>query len=361
MTQESQPVNPSRRLRFGRRVLPAVGLAFLSPWVAEYLVGSHTVRDLPLIIFLVPMYGGGALLIREVARRTGRGWPTMLLLGLAYGVIEAGLFDQSLFNPDYMGEDFQSVAHISGLHVSGYYGLLFIVGHAIWSIAIPIAIIESLVPDRATTPWLRTPGLVVTVGLYLLGGAIIFADLRATEGFGASTLQLSVAATVALVLIVAAMTVRGRPTVPDATAPTWRLPVLLLAFVASRLLWMPESWLGVVLSIALLAVMAWLVSRWARSPQWAQGHQLALAGGALLTQAWNGFTLSPWRTVSPAEELASDIVFAVATITLIVVTIRRLRRRRLLAGSAPVPVGRMTSHRGTVGLAEPGVHWGERR
>jgi hypothetical protein len=33
----------------------------------------------------------GALLIREVARRTGCGWPTIVVLALAFGVLEEGL------------------------------------------------------------------------------------------------------------------------------------------------------------------------------------------------------------------------------------------------------------------------------
>ncbi|WP_329109687.1 hypothetical protein OG792_12905 [Micromonospora sp. NBC_01699] len=338
MTQESPPAAPVRPPRFGRRLLPVLGLVLLSPWVAEYLVGSHSVRDLPLIVFLVPMYGGGALLIREVARRTGRGWPTMLLLGLAYGVIEAGLLDQSLFNPDYAGEDFQSVAHIPGLRISGYFGLLFVTGHAIWSIGVPIAIIESLVPHRSTTPWLRTPGLVATAGLYLLGGGIIYADLQRTEGFSASPLQFTVAATLAVIFVVAAFRVPNRPTEPAARAPKRRILVLLIALVASRLLWIHESWFGVGLSVALLVTAAWLVARWARSPQWSRGHRLALAAGALLTQAWDGFHLSPWRPVSPTEELIGDIFFTVVAITLILLTIRRLRRdERPWAERAPLP------------------------
>jgi hypothetical protein len=340
MTQESPPIVPVPPPRFGRRVLPALGLAFLAPWVGEYLMGSHGIRDLPLIVFLVPMYGGGALLIREVARRTGRGWPTMLLLGLAYGVIEAGLLDQSLFNPDYAGMDFQSVAHIPGLHVSGYFGLVFVTGHAIWSIGVPIAIIESLVPEHsATTPWLRTPGLVVAAGLYLLGGAFIYAELQATEGFHASALQLTVAATLAVVLVVTAFRLRHRPTRPDVRAPRRRPAVLLIAFVVSRLLWMPANWFGVASSLALLAGMAWLVARWSRSPQWSRGHRLALAGGALLTQAWDGFHLSPWRPVSATEELIGDILFTVTAIALILVSVRRLRRdRQPPAERAPLPV-----------------------
>ena len=40
-----------------------------------------------------------ALLIREVARRRGLGWPGILLLAAAFGVVQAGLVDQSMFSP----------------------------------------------------------------------------------------------------------------------------------------------------------------------------------------------------------------------------------------------------------------------
>jgi hypothetical protein len=55
---------------------------------------------LPALVVLAPMYGGGALLIREVVRRRGLGWPSIILLALACGVLEEGLITQSLFNPD---------------------------------------------------------------------------------------------------------------------------------------------------------------------------------------------------------------------------------------------------------------------
>ena len=73
------------------------------------------------MLVLAPMYGGGALLIREVARRAGRGWPTMLLLAVAYGVLQPGLLDQSLFNPSYEGYDFQSAAHVPALGISAHW------------------------------------------------------------------------------------------------------------------------------------------------------------------------------------------------------------------------------------------------
>ncbi|MEU0569274.1 hypothetical protein ABZ297_28410 [Nonomuraea sp. NPDC005983] len=73
-----------------KRILPAPGLLVLAPLVGEYLLGNIAINALPMIIRLIPLYGGGALLIREVARRWRLGWPGIILLGLAYAVIEGG-------------------------------------------------------------------------------------------------------------------------------------------------------------------------------------------------------------------------------------------------------------------------------
>ena len=66
---------------------------FVAPLVAEFLLGNLPVKLLPALIVLAPMYGGGALLIREAVRRTGRGWPSILLLGMAYAIFEEAFYD----------------------------------------------------------------------------------------------------------------------------------------------------------------------------------------------------------------------------------------------------------------------------
>ncbi|WP_432834180.1 hypothetical protein [Dactylosporangium sp. CA-092794] len=52
-----------------RRIAPAAGLFFLAPLVAEFLLGNLPITMLFALVALAPMYGGGALLIRELARR----------------------------------------------------------------------------------------------------------------------------------------------------------------------------------------------------------------------------------------------------------------------------------------------------
>jgi hypothetical protein len=84
-----------------KRAAPVLALLLLAPWVGEFLLGNISIRRLPGLLILVLLYGCGALLIREVTLRTGHGWPTILLLGAAYGVIEAGIVDQAMFTPSF--------------------------------------------------------------------------------------------------------------------------------------------------------------------------------------------------------------------------------------------------------------------
>lgn len=65
-----------------------LSLFFTAPPVAESLLGNLPIKMLPALLVLAPMYGGGALLIREIVRRSRRGWPSIVLLGMAYGILE---------------------------------------------------------------------------------------------------------------------------------------------------------------------------------------------------------------------------------------------------------------------------------
>ena len=70
-----------------RRFLPVIVLVLLSPVVAELLVGSTPISQIIALLFVLPIYDAGALLIRELVRRSGRGWGSILLLVVAYGIV----------------------------------------------------------------------------------------------------------------------------------------------------------------------------------------------------------------------------------------------------------------------------------
>src|SRR5215211_7231558 len=279
-----------------RRVAPAVGLFFLAPLVGEYLLGNVSIVEIWALPVLALLYGSGAILIREVARRTGRGWPTMLVLGLAYGLIEAGLIDQTLFKPPELTTGVVGAAtYVPALGISVSDLLSFVVGHAGWSIGIPIAMVEALVPIRRTTPWLGRAGLAVTGALYLLGAVLIFRFMQQDSGgFLAPAPKLAAVAvgSAALIGFAFALGRRPRPPVDRPALRPWL--VAAVALVASFLFgWRGETWSGVAFGVVATAAMAAVVACWSRRRGWGAPHRLALAGPALLHQAATGVPPDP--------------------------------------------------------------------
>ncbi len=295
--------------------MPVLALIFLAPWVGEFLLGNLSVRTLPLIAFLMPLYGGGALLIREVVRRTGRSYPAMLVLGAAYGIAEAGLVDLSMFNPPLASQGFDLVSTVS-----------FVVGHAVWSITVPIAVAEFLAGPRRTVPWLRGRGLAVTASAYLAGCALIFSDAYASAPVRPSPAQVT---TVLLVIVlVVAWGLLAPPRVHPGTGPAPR--PLWLGFgtfvAASAFVARPETTFGLVLGGCVL-IAAWiLLRRWSQAPGWGLWHGFALVAGVLPVYAWLGFVLTGLLEPGDGVRWAGNVAFALLAAGLLLVTARAVRR-----------------------------------
>lgn len=319
-----------------RRLAPAVGLFFLAPLVAEYLLGDIPITALAGLIVFAPWYGGGALLIREVCRRAGLGWPGMVALAVAFGVVEEGLITQSLFNPDYAGKHLLAPGYIPALGMGASWTVFVLTLHLVWSIGTPIAMVELLSRDRATTPWLGRIGLAVTGALFVVGGVVTATQTHAQSHFVAPAGPLAGAAVAAAVLVVLAAALGRRD---DATAlrdgrvpPAWLLGLVSLVVTSGvTTAWylardvMP-SWLYVAIVLAAYAVGVALARYWSRLPGWGRAHQLALSAGALLTYAWQGFVTSHMLIpASPTVTLASHVVFALGALALIAATALRVR------------------------------------
>ena len=157
-----------------RRLGPVWTLLFLAPLIGEVLFGATPLSRLPAVLLQVGLYGGAAVLIRElVVRRNRRQW-WLVVLGLAYGMFEEGLVLQSLFN-----------AHFRGLDVLGSYGraagvnwiwAMFIVPyHAVFSIAIPIVFTELLFPAWRGKPWLGKRGLWSVAAVLVINAVFLAA------------------------------------------------------------------------------------------------------------------------------------------------------------------------------------------
>jgi hypothetical protein len=325
-------MDPAAAMRFARhmtprdgwrdalgRLAPALGVVLLAPITAEYLYGyddsTGDVGELLGGLFLfAPLYGGAALLIREAARRAGREWPTILLLGLAFGVLEAGLIDQSMFNPSYRDisywHDMFGPTHLWGIGFNPNMALVFAAGHAIWSVAAPIALVETLVPARRTTPWLRPPGLVVTAVLFVLAAAAVLAWHLGTETFRPSVGQVAGAAPGAVVLGSAAFLVGRRPAGPGVGGRPPPVPwavgaTVLLALGLSTVVellhdeaglplgWWPETTVGSWYMVGWDGfVLTW--SSWVRWRRCSSGGRLARAGAR--STGWRPSAERCWAT-----------------------------------------------------------------
>jgi hypothetical protein len=260
----------------------------------------------------------------------------MLLLALAYGLFEEGPVDQMLWNPHYGGIDDFGLAY-SGTYV-GWLGtsvqlLQDVVSlHTVWSICVPIALIEAF--DRGRTrPWLGRVGLVTVSSVFVLGSVFLAFVQFESDGFVASAAQYAGTSAVILALVVAALVVGRRPLSRiDATVPSpWLVGAVVL--VATSLVmarqYLPEFvpvWLVAAGWFALVAVVGALVLRWSRSRGWGDPHRLALAGGALLTYVWLGFQQATYLDVSRTTALLGNIVFGIGAVLLLMLAARRQSR-----------------------------------
>ena len=280
-------------------VLPAGALLLLAPIVAEFLLGDFTVRQLGFVAFFIPQYGGGALLVRELARRWRRGWPTILLLALAYALIEEGLTTQSLFNPNYAHERLLDYGYIEALGTSLNWAVFVLTLHVVWSIGSAVALAEGLSGGRWHLPWLGSRGLIVTAVVYALGCGLTVASTYVTYPFTASPSQLGTVVVLASATVYAAFRMfsgppaRRRGSVPSAWIVAATSFVLCSAF---HLLddhghghGLPAG-LTLTGMLALEATAVALFSIWARREGWTPQHPLAAASGAILTYGWVGLT-----------------------------------------------------------------------
>lgn len=321
-----------------RRARPVLALLALAPWTAECSWGGFTAGDsLFVVVVLAPLYGGAAVLVRETARRTGGGWPAIVLLAAAFGVYQAGLVDQSLFNPAFLAdtEFAESGAEAAGTRVPGLgfsaeQAIDFVGNHVALSICAPIAVVESYVgAGWRHRPWLGRGGLLMIGVLFALGSLMVFGDDSAgRKGFLLSPVQATVAVLTVLLLVGAALLPRWRRTprrvVATAPHPGWVGLVVLGAHLSTVPL---SGWVRVGWQLSAAVAVAVPVVRWSRRANWSQRHVLAAWTAGLLVAAALAYVVPSYAPASPTEALVGDVVVTVVVLALTAGAFHRLRRR----------------------------------
>ncbi|MEV7628285.1 hypothetical protein [Actinoplanes sp. NPDC089786] len=270
------------------RNLKAAGLLVLAaPLVAEVSLGNIPLDMAWVVLFFIPIYGGGALLIREVVRRTGGGIANLLLMGVAYGLVEEGLALQSLTSPHLYGAAGWA-PRLFGLNTA--YTEVNLVYHAVFSITIPILLVEFRYGAR---PYLRRGGVITAGVVALLGAGLIRVVVPPAEdpGYTMPPLAALIIAVAAAAVVVAALKVRVGPAqifmekpVPVVAGATALATFAFLAMIwpfggATQPLFTHGAWslLPMAGAAVLAGVTLWTVRRWVTTPR----HLLAACVGAL--------------------------------------------------------------------------------
>lgn len=317
-----------------RRVAPAIGLFFLAPLIAEFLLGDLPINLLGVLVILAPLYGGGALLVREFARRRGLGWPGIFVLALAYAIIEEAFTTQTLFNPNYLHLNLHLLdpAYIPALGIGVWWTVFVLSLHTVWSISCSIALMEALVPDRASSPWLGSIGLSLTAVLFVLAAIASTANEVRQDHFIASHAQFIVSALICVILIAVAFLLPKKTVIPTAgwVPNPWLIGAAALA-AGSIFLVVPKEWAwGAVGTYLLLDVaMIALVYIGSHHIGWDGRHRLALSGGAALAYAWHAFIQNPAVGSAGKVDRIGNVIFAAGLLVLLFFAARKTVDRSL--------------------------------
>ena len=289
-----------------QRTGPVVTLLLLSPVIGEVMSGATRLSYIFALVPEIMVWGCGTLIIREVVRRWGGSWVSMLLLGFGLSIAEEFIIQQT------------SIAPLPWLGTTPAYGrvwgvnwpyFVFMLGYeAVWIVLVPVQVTELLFPERRFESWLRPRGLVISGGIFLAGSFIAW--FLWTQQARPMVFHVPVyhppAATVlagalAITLLIAgaylARSACQRP-LPAKAPPAW--------FVATTAFLTGLPWyllmvvvFGPVRQIPILAPMlaatAWgmgvfqVIKRWSLASAWQDMHRWALCLGALLVCMAGGF------------------------------------------------------------------------
>ncbi|MGC5627757.1 hypothetical protein ACPYO6_05845 [Georgenia sp. Z1344] len=344
------------RQRAASIVLVALAAPVCAEMLQAYLAATGDPGELAFAtVFLAPLYGGAALLIRDLAVRTGRGWAGILLLAAAFGLAMTGVIDLSMFagdRPDVSyWDELREPTMIAPLGFSAYATLVWVLGHVSMSVGAPLAIHRALAPRHEGRPLLGRFGTVVAVAAWVAVAVAIHSDGRDMYGYAPSIGQVvgvlaGVAALVALAMSPAGrpLRARGRGSAREvgsrgseveqgerhpAVARPVRTWVIVLAGILGKVLLdlTPPAWGGFAFVVAVVVVAAWLLARVSTRRRWG-AREGGILGASLVVGGVLVGMLAPLPGgVTMGAKIAQSVVLLGAAIGVLAVVLRRERPR----------------------------------
>ena len=301
MQTESVPANTNLQSPAPTRYRGAIWtLLILAPVISEVLSGSTRLSILFVLIPEIMVWGGGALLCRELVRRWRAGATSLLLLGLALSVAEEFIIQQTSIAPlPFPGANAEYGRYLG---VNWVYFLFMLGFESVWVVLVPVQVTELIFPDRREQPWLRKRGLLATCIAFPIGSFMAWygwtqqarASLHAAPYHPPIALILIGLAAI-LILIGLAWLLRGygHSGQIDSRQPAnpWLIGIKAFIFGAAwfaliTLVFVPHH--GIAVWIPMTAGPIWallsfiLVRYWSAARGWRDIHRFALSFGAVL-------------------------------------------------------------------------------
>ena len=286
------------------RIYPLCVLFLLAPAIGELLLGSAPPAEFfnPLLfIMLSILYGGGAIIVRELKIRWHKGWPSLFVLGAAYGIVEEGLMVKSFFDPEWKDIGILGT-YGRWLGVNWVWSVQLTIYHAVISIAIPILLTELIFRDQSKDSWIG--GWAWGILLTLFAAVIAFGYFLLTPYRPDLLAYFLAIIVVAELVILASQLPRElfKHRVVATRNPLW---FWLIGFLGTLVFFIvfwviPHTQIPapvtILFGILLMIVIAWLVMRISgNGATLTERHQLALATGPL----------SLFILLSPVHELST--------------------------------------------------------
>jgi len=310
---------------FLSRIAPALLVMVLAPTFTELLLGGTRLSALigfpPILGMEIAVWGGGALMLRGLARKLGLGWGSLLLFGLVIAIAEEFVIQQTSLAPLVIKLKGVEWARAGGINY--VYALWALVYEAVWVVLMPTLVAEMVFPARKRETWLSRSGLTVVAILFPIGAVMAWYGWTHIARVQTFHLPLytpplpAILAALATIVALFVWAIRFPPRFTTAVRPpapallglggalwaTLWFGMAVLAFGIAPQLSGPAVFaagLGVMLIVVLL------LPRWAAHPGWTGGHAYGLFFGML-----TGAMLASFVGFQGAA--AEDLWFKVAT------------------------------------------------
>lgn len=329
------------------KAAPAILMMILAPTFTELLLGGTRFSTLiafpPVLVMEIVVWGGGAVLLRGLARKRKLGWRSLLLFAVALAVAEEFVIQQTSLAPLVIRLKGVEWGRAGGLNY--VYALWALVYEAAWAVLFPAWVTEAVFPRRRDDSWLSKPMACVLAILFVLGAIMAWfswTHIARVQVFHVGIYNPTRLALLGGMAIIGSLLVCGMK-FPPSFGRAWRPPspaiiallgglwgvvwflLVILAFGIA-----PQISAPAVFAAGLLAVVVLMLAltRWTSHLAWTPRHSYFLFTGALtgaMAISFLGFRGAPRQ----------DIVFKVVTnavaLALMFLLGRRMARQRASA------------------------------